>query len=79
MHKYTMYHGTHESFQRNLIMGGQCTFTIHQWQLSMHDRWQDRQAQKVISTQIYISVYALVWCTHMNTVVYAHEHCGVRT
>ncbi len=24
-----MYHGTHESFQRNLIMGGQCTFTIH--------------------------------------------------
>ena len=26
-----MYHGTHESFQRNLIMGGQCTFTIHQW------------------------------------------------
>ena len=37
-----MYHGTHESFHGNLIMGGQCTFTIHQWQFSIHDRQQDK-------------------------------------
>ncbi len=47
-----MYHGTHESFQGNLIMGGQCTFTIHKLQFSMHHKQQecqDRQAKKVIA------------------------------
>ncbi len=38
-----MYHGIHESFQGNLIIGGQWTFTIHQRQFSMHGKQQDRQ------------------------------------
>ncbi len=46
LEKYTMYHGNHESFQGNLIMGGQCTFTNHQWQFSMHDRQKDIQKHR---------------------------------
>ena len=45
MKKYTLYHGTHESLKGNLIMEGQCSFTIHQWQFSVHDRHQDRHTE----------------------------------
>ncbi len=55
-----MYHVTHESFHENLIMGGQCTFTIHRWQFSMHDRQQDRQTYSTTAITSSISVDRLL-------------------